>query len=208
MTSEERRRRMALSRLPNSKLSLNQQEELVDLELEEHIEALETFRQKVAARWTQVECNYGEREMLADQYADAPMPEPDRIDPWRFSTLLYEQQTALLQTGALARQARARYDELNSILDTLETEWQALTVETVEWRAKAAAAPVLGDLRLEVGRAKAHAAYCENAHEQVRSKIFALRWMMENYDRQHGLPSALRGPVDNQAPTEPIEGGL
>jgi hypothetical protein len=108
----------------------------------------------------------------------------------------------------LARQARAHYDEISSLLTTLETAWRSMTVETVEWRALAAASDALFDLRKKVGIAKAHAAYCENCHEVVRSKVFALRWMMENYDRQHGGPSPLRSPVQTGYENDRAPSGL
>lgn len=200
-------RRLLLSRLPNSKLTVSDQEELAALQMAHGQEAEEAFRGMVAREMAKVgldlaaEFGYAKREEIAGRLADVPLPEPDQIVPETYARALYSVESAIIQVSGLVRQARARYDLLSGTRDSLETTWRNLSVETVEWKADAAASHLLADLRRETTLAKAHASFCDNCYEVVRSKIFTLNWMMQNYDRHHGVGTTPRtggpGGTDN-----------
>lgn len=194
-------RRIMLSRLPNSKLTVAEQEELVALQLGQGQAAETAFQELVAQELARVgvdltaDFGYARREEIAGRLADGPLPEPDQIVPETYAKALYNVESALIQVSGLVRQARARSDLLAGTLASLETTWRNLSVETVEWKADAAAAPVLADLRREATLARAHANLCDSCYETVRSKIFTLNWMMTNYDRHHGLGATPRPAV-------------
>jgi hypothetical protein len=212
----EVQRRISLSRLPNSKLTVTDQEDLVRLEAKHGAEAAERFAELVAAELSKIgvdlsaDFGYAQREAIAEKQADTPLPEADQIVPATYQRALYQVENGIIQVSGLVRQARARYDRLAGALDSLSSRWRDMSVETVEWKADAAAAERLADLKREVSLAKAHANFCDNCYEVVRSKIFSLNWMMQNYDRHHGVGPTSRslnqgGAAENDELRDPYK---
>lgn len=200
-SSAQVQRREVLSRLPNSKLTVTDQEELVRLQQEHGEQAQERFKVLVASELEKIgldlneDFGYARRAELAGRLADAPLPEPDQIVPGTYAKALYTVEAAVIQVSGLVRQARARYDRLSGTLDSLQTIWRDLSVESVEWKADAAGSVLLLDLRRETTQAKAHANHCDNCYEVVKGKIFTLNRMMTNYDRHHGVGATPRPPA-------------
>ena len=198
-------RRVALSRLPNSKLTIDDQQELAKLQQEHGEKAIEKFLPLALEEIAKVgidmatDFGYANREAIAGRLADLPLPDADQVVPETYAKALYSVENAIIQVSGLVRQARARYDLISGTLDTLETIWRSMSVETVEWKADAAVALTLQSIRRETTLAKAHAGVCDNCYEVVRSKIFTLNWMMNNYDRHQGGPGAV--------PYSPAPGG-
>jgi hypothetical protein len=189
--------------LSNTKLTSDDQEELAGLELAHAQEVAVQFGQMVQQKMGEFGLesarafDYAHRATKAEQLADVKLPDPDQIVPTMYSQLLYSIENNLIEANAIAREARRRADKLTGLLEALALRWLAMTIETTQWKAEAAGAAALQRLRLEVNEAKAHAKFCESAHDTVKSKLFALNWMMLNWDRIHHQVNRPTGGNEN-----------
>ncbi len=203
----EKARRIALGRVSNSKLTVEDQEELAALELKHDTVLKQAFEKMVQARCADLDndrlYNYNARQQQIEQLANVSLPDPDQIVPQQYGRILHNLQTNLIEANAITREARRRADDLNGLLDSLAVVWRGITVETVEWRADSAAATILFALRDEAVKAKAHARLCESCYDLIRSKLFALNWMMENYDRFHSGGQTTPGGYTNNESGHP-----
>lgn len=180
-----------LSELSKSKRSNKETEEMYRLESKIEDKQKEKFQEEVDNALTEVyndlkppgEFNYSLREKQAEELADLELPPAEQITPDRAVQFREQLNAVMIQADSLASRARRRCTILESELERLEAIWRNRTIQDSHWRADAGAADILADLRKDVGRAKAHAQFCEQCASTVQQTNYNLRWIMEDKDR-------------------------
>lgn len=199
-------RRMVLSSTSNSKLTKEEQEELAKLQIGHARSVAEEFAALIAREISAAgidlveDFGYTARERLMDEIANQPLPSPDQIVPELYSSILQRVANAKIQANAVTREARKRADDLTSLRNSLTSIGLSMSVEDSQWRAEASVSPPLQSLTREANKAVSHAKYCEAAYQSVKETLFALNWMMENWDRIHLQRTTTlhpEGEVDN-----------